>query len=70
MYAAKAPKERLLSIDELDSGIVNLATFELLILIDDGIDDDIGILSNMINYPSAEGFFTAVKTSVVDSPPP
>ena len=36
----------------------------------DMIDDDIGILSNAINNPSAEGFYTAVKTSAINVPLP
>jgi hypothetical protein len=39
-------------------------------MIDDDIGDNFNELSIVINNPSAEGFFTAVKTSVVNSPPP
>jgi len=39
-------------------------------MIDDGINHDIGILSNSINNPSAEGFLAAVKTSGVSTAPP
>jgi hypothetical protein len=39
-------------------------------MIDDDIGDPTSILSNVINNPSAEGFFAAVKSSVVNSPPP
>ena len=38
-------------------------------MIDDGIDDDIVELSNLINNPSAEGLLTAVKTFPNHSPP-
>ena len=34
-------------------------------MIDDDIDDETGELSMPINYPSAEGFFTGVKSSAV-----
>ena len=37
--------------------------------IDEGIDDDISELSNMLNNPSAEGLLTAVKTFPNRSPP-
>jgi hypothetical protein len=39
-------------------------------VIDDGIDDTISKLSNLINNPSAEGLLTAVKTFPDHSPPP
>ena len=54
MNAKNSSAERLLSIDELDRDIVNLT----------------GEFSGLINNPSAEGLFTAVETSVVNSPPP
>jgi Domain of unknown function (DUF222)/HNH endonuclease len=38
--------------------------------IGDGIGNDIGELSKLINNPSAEGFLTAVKTFPGHSPPP
>jgi hypothetical protein len=38
-------------------------------MIDDGIDDGIVELSNVINNPSAEGLLTAVKTFPSHSPP-
>ena len=34
-------------------------------MIDDDIDGNVSELSTLINYPSAEGLFTAVKTSRV-----
>jgi hypothetical protein len=37
-------------------------------MIDDNINDETGELSTSINYPSAEGFFTEVKSSPVGSP--
>ena len=37
--------------------------------IDDGIDAATEELSSLINYPSAEGLFTGVKSSAVSSPP-
>ena len=43
---------------------------ERLLSIDDDIGDNSNELSNVINNPSAEGFFTEVETSVVNSPPP
>ena len=36
-------------------------------MIDDDIDEDIRELSTPINYPSAEGFFTEVKSSSGDA---
>ncbi len=35
----------------------------------DMTDNDIGELSNLFNIPSAEGIFTAVISSAVNSPP-
>lgn len=77
MNAKNSPAERLLSIDELDRDIVSLTdriNAGTLEVSDDDIGRDIGNnfseLSNVINNPSAEGFFVAAKTSVVSSAPP
>ncbi len=38
--------------------------------IDDDFDDNINVLPNLLNNPSAEGLLTAVKTFRNHSPPP
>ncbi len=77
MNAKNSPAARLLTIDELDRDIVSLTdriNAGTLEVIDDDIGSDIendfSELSNVINNPSAEGFLAAVKTSVVNLPPP
>ena len=48
-----------------DGGTVPACGYQL----QDMTDNDSGELSNLFNIPSAEGFFTAVISTAVNSPP-